>query len=430
MPYPKLSPVLNNCPLHAITPELKNEIIKFKTIAPYDNGHNVDYELLKNKFATFYGFPPDTFTWSKFADVLEKYNEFDTQIIMGPVLREFMKDKMPGDEFVKMVAGANELPIEQHISNMTEINAHTARYESLSPDEVFGYVGKHLGFSIQYVKNDRGEISHAPNPIATIQMYHQGGIDGAKVGGHWERSNNTEEIVDVEQENDTQLTSLLPLLGNDNDINSHGFGLLKKHVQTTAKVTEENDLKHEFLILTTSAEQINFYIKALTVLPKDLAVPLLGDRLTEETANFVSEYIPTLQVREPIYEQWFRAEPEYKPHLNEEEELVIINLLNPPEYPEALQVAKHRVVEKDPKTEHLTEQEQQALEATISEQKKELPKEIFDNYKKEITELIKNRKTIMENAEINASKDESELTDEELAIKLQAREFTEAGFKP
>lgn len=433
MPFPKLSAVLNNCPLHAITPELKEEIIKFQTVTDYDNSHNADYELLKNIFAAFYGIEPEIFTWKKFADVLKKYNEFDTQIIMGPVLREFMKAKMHGDEFVEMVASANRIPVEQHIRNMTEIKTDTGRYESLAADEVFRYVGKHLGLSIQYFKNDNGEISNAPHPVATIQIYHQGGSDGAQVGGHWERSNNGEESIDFEHEESTQLTPLLPLLGNNNDINPYGFDLLKKNVQTTAQVTEENDLNPEFLRLATSAEQINFYINALTVLPKDSAVPLLGDHLTEETANFVSEYIPTLQEREPIYEQWFRAAPENKPDLLEEEEIVLIGLLTPPEFleSEVIQVAEHSVVETEPKVEqHLTKQEQQVLEATVSEQKKNIPKEIFNNYKQEISNLIKSRNTIFTNAEKNASKEEEQLTDEELAARLQAEEFKNAGFKP
>ncbi len=51
-PFPKLSAILNNCSLHALTPEIKNEIIQFGADAGYDNQHNAAYTRLKNAFAT------------------------------------------------------------------------------------------------------------------------------------------------------------------------------------------------------------------------------------------------------------------------------------------------------------------------------------------------------------------------------------------
>lgn len=177
MPFPKLSAALNNCPLHAITPELKDEIIKFGEITDYNNNHNDDYEILKSKFAAFYNIESENFTWGKFANILKNYNAFDIQIIMGPVLRKFMADKMNGDEFAQMVAMVNDKDVNEYIKGMTEVNPQTGRYESLAPDEVFSYIGQHFGLSIQYFKNGRGETSNSENAIATIQMYHQGGLD-------------------------------------------------------------------------------------------------------------------------------------------------------------------------------------------------------------------------------------------------------------
>ena len=94
MPFPKLSAVLNNCPLHALTPEIREEILKFATIDEYNNNHNAHYENLKKDFASVYGFNPETFSWKQFGGILNLYNPFDTQILMGPVLRLFSKRAM------------------------------------------------------------------------------------------------------------------------------------------------------------------------------------------------------------------------------------------------------------------------------------------------------------------------------------------------
>ena len=325
MPFPKLSAALNNCPLHAVTPELKDEIIKFGEIPDYNNNHNDDYEILKSKFAAFYNIENENFTWGKFANILKNYNAFDIQIIMGPVLRKFMADKMNDNEFVLIVAMANDKEVGEYIKGMTEVNPQTGRYESLAPDEVFNYIGQYLGLSIQYFKNGRGEKSNSENAIATIQMYHQGGLDGAQAGGHWERTDGALNSIDFEQKEDTKLKSLLPLLGNDNDINIYGFNLLKKHIYATA-----NADKNAPINLDISAKQIGFCIKALTVLPKERVLVLFDNKLTDEAKKFLDEYIPVLQEREPIYEQWFLAPSDKKPALLSQEKEVIDDLLSPP----------------------------------------------------------------------------------------------------
>lgn len=325
MPFPKLSAALNNCPLHAVTPELKDEIIKFGEIPDYNNNHNDDYEILKSKFAAFYNIESENFTWGEFANILKNYNAFDIQIIMEPVLRKFMADKMNGNEFVQMVAMANDRDVDEYIKGMTEVNPQTGRYESLAPDEVFSYIGQYLGLSIRYFKNGRGETSNSENAIATIQMYHQGGLDGAQAGGHWERTDGALNSIDFEQKEDTKLKSLLPLLGNDNDINIYGFNLLKKHIYATANADKDALIK-----LDVSAKQIGFCIKALTVLPKERVLVLFDNGLTDEAKKFLDEYIPVSQEREPIYERWFLAPSDKKPELLPQEKEVIDNLISPP----------------------------------------------------------------------------------------------------
>ena len=92
----------------SIAESLKDEILKFSANELYNNNHNANYDLLKNKFAEFYGFPVDTFSWKQFSDILKHYNAFDTQILLGPVLRAFMKDKMDADKLAAVLKQGGE----------------------------------------------------------------------------------------------------------------------------------------------------------------------------------------------------------------------------------------------------------------------------------------------------------------------------------
>ncbi|KTD57219.1 hypothetical protein [Legionella shakespearei] len=331
MPFPKLSAVLNNCPLHALTPEIKEELLKFREHADYDNKHNADYLLLKDKFAAFYGFNPAEFSWKQFADVLGSYNAFDTQIIMGPVLRLFMKDKMISNDFIAIIAQANEVSPEELIKNYTDLNPKTARYESLAPDELFTDVGQYLGLSLQYTPQDGpSRLIVAQDPVAQVNIFHNGGAEGAQTGGHWERTAKGEGSVDCQNRDDTQLNHFLPLLGQDSAVNPYGFDLLKKHVQLTARsLKEKKNLYKEFAELITTANQISQYLFNIVSVPRELAIKLLGSDLTADAALFISEYKFEEIHPNQIYEQWIKADASQKPKLGEYEQLIMNRLLMP-----------------------------------------------------------------------------------------------------
>lgn len=76
---------------------------------------------------------------------------------------------------------------------------------------------------------------------------------------------------------------------------------------------------------------------------------------------------------------------------------------------------------------NLTKQEKKIYTTTISEQEKPSL-----NYKKVVAELIKSRQSIFAQTILAIEKEETneQLTDEEVACKLQAEEFRKAGFKP
>ncbi|NDH69062.1 MAG: hypothetical protein EBY22_14405, partial [Gammaproteobacteria bacterium] len=76
MPFPRISGVLNNCPLHVLTPELRAEITLLAEGGPQLFGDFIlGYELFKTKFAEFYQSNPSSFSWENFAACIKDHND-------------------------------------------------------------------------------------------------------------------------------------------------------------------------------------------------------------------------------------------------------------------------------------------------------------------------------------------------------------------
>ncbi|KTD72716.1 hypothetical protein Ltuc_0563 [Legionella tucsonensis] len=232
---PKISAVLNNCALHLFTPEIKAEIEKFAANKSYNNNHNDQYDVLKNIFAKFYGFSPEEFTYAQFSNILENYNLHDCQLLLGPVLRQYIKTTMTKEDIVELFAISIDVSPQEYIKLKTEIDASTGRYDSLSPDEIAVFIGNPLGISLTY-HSQHGSPQSLPAEysISSIDIFHQGGITGAEAGGHWERENNSENIIDFSKQKDTQLTFISSLFSEGSaDMSQCGILLLKKHIELT-----------------------------------------------------------------------------------------------------------------------------------------------------------------------------------------------------
>lgn len=148
MPYPpKLSPVLNNCALHAFVPEITNEIDRYAGHVARRTSHTPYYEKLKDIFAQHYQLPVP-FSFKQFSDLLHSYNPHDRQIIIGPVLRKFMRktaeDKTLND-FVEAQMGVDladaELSVKNTEARLTAAidearKAEVAALAALSPVEI------------------------------------------------------------------------------------------------------------------------------------------------------------------------------------------------------------------------------------------------------------------------------------------------------
>jgi len=331
MPEFKLSGALNNCALHALTPDIKNEIIEFANNPAYDNDYKAEYINLMRAFARFYGLSPLSFKFHDFAKILETYNAFDTQILLGPVLRNFMKPHIQkNEENLEPQLLADEMTLAQYSDDRIKIRAD-GRYMSLSPEDLFLYVAKPLGFTLSYTKknadDDNFTTRNLPDDevqrvafvaVGQVDIYHQGGVEGAHQGGHWERTNNADDLVN--DQDSSQLSTFLPLLGNENPaLSAEGFKLLKKHIKLTAQVgKDDNPHLAEFEQLDLTAKQISKYISNLSNVSKALAVKLLGGSLTPATQYFIKHYQIEIRPETRFFEHYINAPANKKPRLPRE----------------------------------------------------------------------------------------------------------------
>lgn len=368
MSKPKLSAALNNCALHAFVPSIKAQVLAYSTDSTSENPHKKQYELLKDTFAEVYGFDKNKFSFAQFSALLKKYNEHDSQIILGPVLRQFMKSSAKNvdeDNLLALAVASDKENVDSYISSLTDISPHAGRYESLSPQEVALFIGQPLGVQASYSSGSTiNKLPAVEHPMDSIVLYHSGGAEGAAAGGHWELSRDAADI-DASSAKKSQFQDITNVFTEGSEqLSQCGLTLLKAHVQLTAMGSRSllerlNDKAHE--------------------LSTDLSEGIIPE------PTVVSEWSADLLQR----------------------------------------AQKRTSVEKRV----LFPNEQAFIDASVKEQKETLGVGLTARYKEELENLFSKRGEIQEKAANTVGK-EGSLSDEELAAKLQAEEFEKAGFKP
>ncbi|MCX7091339.1 MAG: phage holin family protein [Legionellales bacterium] len=294
--HPKISAALNNCPLHVLTPELRADI---KSLAENEEAFPAKfkpaYETLKAQFSAFYlSDREESFSWQEFHTLLLSYNEFDIQILFGPVLRSVMAVNIRASrEQLFSIYGMDDEEQEKFISAKTSLQDN-GRYESLSPDEVFVYVAAHLGLMLTYHQGDQirsfpddGTLADfAGRPM--VDLFHEGGVDGAGAGGHWERTGDKAERTDYAQEMNANLHMVAGLFPQDSlEVTATGFELLRLHVALVlAGQNSSQDCSKAFDDFNLTTAQIEkFLYNRLWVRPADSSWLLGHDTITEHAKN-------------------------------------------------------------------------------------------------------------------------------------------------
>ena len=305
MPFPTISGVLNNCPLHVLTPELRQEI---QSLA--DELHDLspemkdNYEILKTEFALFYDIDPRSFSWQSFSGRLRHHNGFDLQLILGPVLRKFMARMMENNLYVDIFQAGDEhyadKTIEEFIAYKTEVQDADGRYASLSPDEMFRFAAVPLGLRVAYTHD--GKRHEFSEPIVDtrqrnrplVEMFHQGGVEGAGAGGHFERTENVSERIDYEKDpQGSHLRVVAGLFRNDTPaITAIGLRLLCIYMHIDAQ--PKRDRKEMTPTFHLTVAQIEKYLYNRLYVDSKTAKLLLGD-LTDE-ADELLKTLPELSI--------------------------------------------------------------------------------------------------------------------------------------
>ncbi|MCW8451384.1 hypothetical protein [Legionella quinlivanii] len=306
MAYPKISALLNNCPMHFLTPEIVQECLKRGSDSSYSRPQDdVNYERLKQTFAASY-LEGKEISWPELAKLLRQYNPFDQQIILGPVLRQFMADSMKVDHdlpaFFEDRAG-----LEAYIRKMSEpVPELQNRFYSASPDEISTFVAAPLGIMFTYHRAEESPktLPHIAlqNPVGLIDVYHEGGIGGAGNGGHWERTDKKQDRVDYEKEADSRLGSVVRLLKDNPSVTRMGLDILKQHVQRMYEsVSTGLDRTNEIEFLDLLALQLSKYATLINAVPKEMAIQIInpepGSLLLElitQVPDFTGEYSPEI----------------------------------------------------------------------------------------------------------------------------------------
>lgn len=288
MPHPKLTAILNNCALHAITPEICAEITEYGRNEAYDNQHNPHYLRLKDVFAEFYGFDVEKFTWKHLDGILGQYNPFEQQVILGPVLRNLLKYFMRENTFATETFAQAEptaISVEDYIQLYTEPRDELlGRYKPIGPYEVAVFFGTNLGLSIFYHQGNNADGEHVENEIAVVEIFHSGDAEGI-AGGHWERAADVRGCIDYQLDESTKLGFLLPLLGEHPVVSQFGLELLKGYVLNAA-INNERKLDR----IKLSCSQIQQYLEKITVASQIRAIELLSSTPTKITTRFIKEY--------------------------------------------------------------------------------------------------------------------------------------------
>lgn len=308
MPLPRISGVLNNCPLHALTPELRTEInLLANGSSTVSRDFMPAYELLKTTFAEFYNISSNAFTWQAFNALLNKHNDFDLQMILGPVLRSVMAAQMRADQDKTNVAlwadeDANDMDFDTFIDYKTGIQAD-GRYASMSPDELFTFLAGPLGLAVVFHKDERREeYPNDPQQQSLfagrpcVEMFHQGGVEGAGAGGHFERTLDVQDRIDSEQAHDVHLRIVAEFCKLDSpDITNIAMALLRLYIkiQVRALTYGDSDMNEMFYTFHVTVAQIEKFLYNRLYVSEDNAKVLLGN-LTPETEALIDR-IPALE---------------------------------------------------------------------------------------------------------------------------------------
>lgn len=303
--YPRSEATLNNCGLNATIPTI---VVMIAALAkdPAAAGDFIrGYCDLMKSFNDFYKLSPilnaGAFDIKENAKIITKTlahynNNFDNQMIFGPVLRKFM-----ACNFDKSQETMDSWLLDYYRDNSPELTKmeqilDDGRYCSLGPEELFNYLTKPLGFSIQYNKENQPlqNLDQIEAPLGEIKIFHSGGAAGAESGGHWELTDDLSRVTS--DQSSAQLAGLLRINDRSKAATEQGLQLLQTHVQATLN----NSQKQETII--TAMKEIDAFIEVSALVNKTLSKEIINSK-NDYTQRFIAATDFSALGNEPRFEK-------------------------------------------------------------------------------------------------------------------------------
>lgn len=186
--YPRISGSLNNCALNCALPTM------MRVMSDYTNDVGVpeNYQLIKRLFEEFYNLPH--LSWQTFNSFLSQHNFSENELILAPILRNFMKTKTKEPETIYSFQ-------------------ENGRYRPLTDEEANNYFYSHFGLYLyvhQFTDSNEEYISlplvilDINEGLQPISVYYKN--EHFELQAHEELPTNQiekEELVDIR----TKITS-------------------------------------------------------------------------------------------------------------------------------------------------------------------------------------------------------------------------------
>jgi hypothetical protein len=293
---PKISGFLHNCGVHLAIPEILEAIDHFareedgfeaKNNGPYI-AHKNDYLLLKKIFEKYYAIP--SLTWKQLFSILTaelKSNPLAQQIVLGPVLREFMSAK------------AGEAKEKKAESTIQELQMN-GRYSLLDIPTISKYLFQPLGISAEaheLLPNLEGRVlgysadTHAAkDPICLIEVYNAG-------KNHWERLPADE--IKAAENGIEKLHSDTPLIE-------------KVFTQITNGNSKENTLQSLQMLKSVVKQTAQSVIAASSAPPAPASTPASASSSHAEESSARSNPSSSVRSASPFDQYATKAENAYK----------------------------------------------------------------------------------------------------------------------
>ena len=229
VPEPRISAIMNNCLLHAITPEL---CLMISTMSDEILQAYPGYEHLKKSFADFYQLPED-FDWQHFSQLLSQYNPFDVQMILGPVLRRVIEENLVNvAEDHDAFDGKTK---QEFVEDMLTLGEN-GRYQMLDPFILMNFLTNDLGLTLKIQKY--GEQCYVPvSPIdGLVSSLQHAGEDDASY--HFERGIDP---IDYSQSQCSRLNFITQLINEESKVETlFLIDLIRRHVKATHELHNTN----------------------------------------------------------------------------------------------------------------------------------------------------------------------------------------------